>query len=558
MKQKASAEHPVADRRAARSEVEVIESESVSEDGVREGTAGKAPATGSRVRRAEATLARALLAAQQRTGGRRGRFDLDAEIVALVATLSDRDRDVVLSRWGMNGWPPPLFRALASRYGVSPVRVREILTRHEERLSRIRPVLILAPRAADLLTAEGGTLSTAAYIAALGAVGVSATTGALHALAALGGLNLVAKVHRHGASGLWLDEVRHAEESANGALDRATRELLARGRFALRRTGFVTRARLASSPPITAAHATELIFGGAATKAVGACVVPLVQVDSLLTTHVARMLAVTPRMAISDLARGLRRLPPKPIRVSPPVLTAVLSRHPAFFVRAGAARLRTPAARRAVLRPAEVDVVEFMERRGGYAIVHEIQAVLAARGHSSGWFVRIAMEPYLVPLGGSRYALRGWPLPHGSAEVPDHARGRPVDKERVLAGVRWDGPTRATLRYLVSPTTRRGALRLPRAVTGAVQPVEGEWPVRLVRSGASARVARARKVGRLVGRAWVRTGMLWDLSACIAQLDVADGEHVEVTLDVGRREITVARAPAGAPARRRTGAGGSA
>jgi hypothetical protein len=402
---------------------------------------------------------------------------------------------------------------------------------HETRLQELRDGehslrLRLADRAVAVLSARGGMLDTAALRSALEAEEVPASVPALRALVALGAASLIPSVLWDAASDLWLDAANQTVLH-DGSLDRARRAFLTGARLALKRTGAVSLTRVANATPLPHDHAISLLFGPTSCTRVSGYLVPDVQEESRLSRRALEMATVSPGIGIEDIRLGVRRIVPKPIRLSAPVVRAVLERHAAFRLDGGAVYAVEQLPLDQLLYPADVILIGALRERGGVMLFPEVKALLSSAGIRQGYFLRAAHVAWLVGLRGA-FGLRGHPGIAGLAETNER-RTPGLPRSRVFVKLLWSDNDSAAVRYRVIPASLRGVLRLPNRLVERLREPGPEWTVTatppLPDTGTVA-------VGTEVGT-------LWDLRPWLVAVSARRGQHIEVSVALTARRVTL-------------------
>lgn len=469
---------------------------------------------------------------------------VDAELEALVAGLDDRARDIVLRRWGYAEWPAPTLETLGERLGITRERTRQIEALHFGRLREIGPALPLASRAAALVAEAGDVLPHDAFRRRLAALGIGATEAGLRALPSLAEVGLVPAVTYHAASRLWLGPSYLDNPAAVAELEAALNTVVVRSRRALRRLGVIPVGRLEGALPVPMETAVAAVLGDRVWRIHSGYVVPAPAEESALTRECRIMLAVTPRLGLDAIRQRLRRLVPRPIRLPINVIAEALRQHPEFTVARGAIALREPTDRASLFLPSELAIIAAMEARGDYLTLQEMHAVLTSAGFNTSWMLSLAQASWLTKLGPSAYGLIGRPVP---AAVAATARedGRRSYEQVLVAGRHVEEAGRFHLRYRLTPTTIRGALRLPNRLTRALEGIEGDWPaltgVLSLEAHPGAADAGEETPSTTLS---VRGGVLWDVSPWFEVAGAGVGEHVAVTVDVPGRRVLLARVDA--------------
>lgn len=533
--------------RAERQQAMEAAKETVKERRLEKQAAKEAAKEGVRQRKAArkplARLTAALAGALASAGS------LDDEVEALVASLDDRGRDLLLRRWGYLEWPAPTLQSMGEKHNVTRERMRQIEALHESRLREVEPVLPLARRAADLLSSMGGAVPQEAFLATLHDQGITGTAEALRVLPRLAELGLVPPLTFHGESQIWLDTAQRDALLATSEFDAMLHRMLLQARRAIRRSGVVSTTRLSMAPPISVEHAAALVLDGRPWGIHSGYVVPDQGEESVLTRACALMLTVTPQLALDDIRQSLRRLVPRAIKLPINVIAEVLKHHPAFVVSRGMAALREPDASRVEFRPAETSIIRAMEARGGYLTVPEINAVLIAGDFNTSWILPITKSPWVIKISPSTYGLIGRPVPAAATRPPTGDGPRPY--EQVLVHGRHEAEAGLFhLRFRATPVSLRGALRLPNRVASALESIAGDWPVRTGTAteasspGAALPSGDEGAVDALPMTLSVRSGLLWDVSQWMDAAGIDVGDHIAATLDLSARHVVLARVPA--------------
>ena len=154
-------------------------------------------------------------------------------------------------------------------------------------------------------------------------------------------------------------------------------------------------------------------------------------------SRIIKMLAVAPRLDLTDLHAGIRRDERMREFVMPEyVLGELCERLPGIVVFEGYVEARERVQPAGVLESTELTLARILETQGGVMERHELEALCVAAGMKASSFNnRIAYSPIIAEYGYGRYGLRGNAGGHGAG-----GGGRGADGDGPAgAGVRRPG-----------------------------------------------------------------------------------------------------------------------
>jgi hypothetical protein len=394
---------------------------------------------------------------------------LDGEVRALVTGLSERDAEFVLQRWCYFGPQRPGLAELGEQHGVSRERVRQIVTRADEKLRNSGLRLPIGSEYLALLNSLGGAASTEQFRNALKAAGLTAEEQPIDALPSLSELGLIPPVQHSRKLQLWITD-RYDPAGLKQMLTAARRQV----RKELGRHSSIRTERLDALSQFGRAHMLRLAGVEASDRVeLSDFVVPLPIRHSSLLTAINKVLAVTRRLRVSSLYRGLSRAP----RLSIPpfdVVLFILAHHEAYGVDEEHVWAIEPFPRESHLAGAELLGVEIMEENGGVMSQPAFVDAMVERGYSAPMANVVLRSPFVRRVSTAVYALRGRrPNPDLMRTV---LRRRRESRSKGVATSRWVGDTLVTRYRLTSFSSRQGVLAKPSALQVVVPSWRARYP----------------------------------------------------------------------------------
>jgi hypothetical protein len=444
---------------------------------------------------------------------------VDDEIRALVSDLPERNRALVLARWGYGADAPRTLDEVGSAFGITRERVRQIVAAKEQQLKGSGLRLPLASEAVQDLEEAGGALPDSDYQLLLRYSQVHVTGAALRMLPALHELGCVPSIDFDSTTKLWLTRAgRSRLENAAGEVQTAA--LAARGRANryLRRIGAVPTKVLDVLSPFGLEHAISLLeVKGTSFEMVSEYALRLPIRDSALLRQCRKTLAATGGMELEDLLHGLRSCS---FPVSRTFLEAVLDRCHDFITDAGRVRLSDSLPRTGILSPAEARGFALLEQNGGAMSWWDFIDAMKAEGFSGPMAVVVLRKPAVKRLGPSTYGLRGRHFDE-SMMARLHTRRRKRAGRRIVRATRVEPTGDIHVTYVLNRFALQGVLPVPREI----REFPGSWSCMF----SDGRVAKVR----------ISKGFMWPLQSFMSHDRLMPGDQLTALFDPAARQIRI-------------------
>lgn len=490
------------------------------------------------------------------------------EVVALAAGQPERNTRLFLDYFAWDGHDRPSAASLAPVYGCSRERVRQLVTRHTDRLQIVhleRPLALPhIDRALDILDRCGGALPLEQWQSRCAIEGVELSLPVIHAMQGFGELGLLRALRYLPHARLWATDAGSAAWTGS-ELSGRLRGARVQAHVRLRRTGAIAYATLARLAPFDPEHLLELclvenrreIAAGVPAEGIRAdddatvghgvlahfrsyrgWLIARNPGQTRLAHELLRCLAVAEdhMISVDEFRRGFARLfagRERWTKISRGLMRALLESDARFSLGRDMIRA-TSAAPRARFHAFERAWIRGMNTHAGVLNWSELRSLYRSVGNASFCGEFLLTRSWLRRLGRSLHAVRGRPITE-TAIVAAHARaGRVVLTRSRLT----DGREQVNVRVTRDIRSRRSfALRVPVEAPGSYHTPFGTATVHAARPAASPRAQRKPGRGKV---AYIRLGTPTDLS-----LDAVP--HLTVTIDHQAGSIDITPAGASSP-----------
>jgi hypothetical protein len=380
------------------------------------------------------------------------------EVQALLEGLSPRDAEMIHARWTRVRGHQRSLDAIAKAHGITRERVRQIVTRHDERLSQTGIRLPECSRIISLLEDAGGLLPRLEFRALLKKHGVTASRPDLDVLQSLSELGLIAgRLRFVDDYGLWLSEKGITEWLESGRLEQEMSALRSKLNDYVDENGAVHLQRLQQLSPFGNSLALSLIPNRQNFIQVGDYLVRTTGRQSIRAL-VLEMLAVTPELTMSELHAGLSQLAEYG-NLPAKVITGAICRDSSFELEGDRVKAASAADLEDSLSPSERAAITVIEQAGGLVLWSEFVEGIERHGFSKAMAAVLLKKPFIVRKSTAIYGLRGRPVP--PQLLRQKSRIRAAARRESVIGARWLGVDRFEVRYRLSYFTLQGVLYLP-------------------------------------------------------------------------------------------------
>lgn len=443
---------------------------------------------------------------------------VDHEIIGLLADLDERNRALILARWGYDADGIRTLEDVGSAFGITRERARQIVTAKEKQLGASGVRLPLATEVVNDLDEAGGALPDPDYRVLLRYGQISISASAVAMLPELSTLRLVPEIGFDSASHLWV--TRNGRRRVSGPGDAGQLAAVARVRTAryLRRLGAVPISVLDDLSPFGRQHALSLLGGDRnAFEIRGDHALRLPLRDSALLRQCRKALVATGELAMEELLHGLRR---SGFAVTRSLLEGVLDRCADFVMHEQFVCLAPTSPQTGVLSPAESRGRQLLGEHGGVMSWWDFVDAMTLSGFSAPMAAVVLKKPWIKRLGPSTYGLRGRVYDQ-STIMRLHGRKRRLTGRRVIRrkNVTESGEICAT--YDLNRFALQGVLPVP----GELRAAAGAW---------TARFADGRATTIKVSK-----GFMWPLQAFMNRTHLKPGDRLDVRFDPTERTVQI-------------------
>lgn len=439
---------------------------------------------------------------------------VDDEIRALLADLDERNRALILARWGYGAHGARTLEDVGAAFGITRERARQIVATKESQLAASGVRLPLASTLVNDLDEAGGALPDADYHVLLRYGQVAVSAAAIRMLPQLFALGLVPEIGYDKATRLWMTRSGRARVDERDDVRKLATAARARAARYLRRLGAVPLRVVDGLSPFGREHAVSLLeVNGAEFVLLSGFALRLPMRDSRLLRQIRKAVVATGGLDVSELLPGLRA---SGLSIDHSLLEAVLDRSPDLVTTGSRVRASAGLDRDLVLSPAESAGLELIEAHGGAMSWWDFIDGMKATGFSAPMAALVLRKPWMKRLGPAMYGLRGRDHDPGTVARLDGHRKRQM-RRRVIQRKSITETGVVLVTYRLNRFALQGVLPVPAEVSRA----GGRWSAVL-------------RDGRTV-RTKVSKGFMWPLQTLMSRVHLEPGDELEVRFDLPKR-----------------------